>query len=335
LAAAGGLADALQQLLLRAQLGLKLGQRARAAAAPAAVLPGPQAAERLGAAGPLLACRDYGGDAPLQLSRARDRGLALAYEGAAAEDLPPRADERFARRGPREPRHRLRRAAVHGPELPHGRGGGLGPARERYLTPRVFELHRPGHRRAGPGRVTELVGQKAALHALRGVDAVEHGADEGAPGALAALVGAGYDVEAGFELQRLALKAAEIGGHAADDHSSSASSPPSRPARPQRTARVTASRPASSGAASYFSRSRRRKAPRRLSSCARAQTSRRRRVSSRRRRPKHSPSSRRRRAARSGGASVSPVTLRRYMFLSAPSGRRKLSSSEASTSSRS
>ena len=34
---------------------------------------------------------------------------------------------------------------------------------------------------------------------------------------------------------------------------------------------MTASRPASSGAASYFSRSRRRKAPRRLSSCAQAQ----------------------------------------------------------------
>ena len=201
-------------------------------------LPGAELSLRLGEGGGLLPRRDHGRDAALELGRTRDGDAALPDEGRAREDRRAHAGERLADGRGVDAGDGFVRAGIDGGEIAHGRLFVRRRAAERDAFALVLERDLALHGRAAPRGIPRFGGQLAAAGALGRVHAVEHGAQEGAPRALAALVRRVDDVEAAVELELVSGEGAEGGLHGSDDHKGNTSSSRSSAARPQRAACV-------------------------------------------------------------------------------------------------
>ena len=219
LLAASGLLFPGGELGLRVRdLGLNLRQTAVFVEAPAAH-GGADAVRRLGDGGALLAGLDDRGDAALELRAAAAAGeLALADEGRTLEDLLRHAEQRVAGGGIVDAADGVARAAVNDGALAHRRAGAALP-RECDGHALVFNVHGAGHRHPAPRGEADLVGLDAALFAGGAVHTVEHGADEAAPGRLAALVRREDNVETVAKLERVVLQRPEGRGHFSYPHS--------------------------------------------------------------------------------------------------------------------
>ena len=77
------------------------------------------------------------------------------------------------------------------------------------------QVHAALHGRAGPGRIAVLVRQRPAL---AGGQAVQHGADKGAPGGLAGFVGSVQHIQPRRERQFAVVQAAEGAGQVQNIH---------------------------------------------------------------------------------------------------------------------
>ena len=82
------------------------------------------------------------------------------------------------------------------------------------------KLHSSGHGATGPGGVTLFIGQGSLGGVHSGLNAVEHGYQEGAPGAFAPFVGGFDDVKTRLQDQGLVFQFAKGGGHGIDPHGS-------------------------------------------------------------------------------------------------------------------
>ena len=224
-----GAVQLVQTLLDVVHLPLERRQRALAVEAPLA-LPVAQLLVGLGVGGLLLTGGDDGVDALFQLRAAGDGHGALFDEGAAAEHVPADAGQQLAGVLAVHALHGDGGAGIDGGEVAHRRALGAGAAGEGDVAALGAQLHAAFHRRAGPGRIAQLVRQIAAADALGGIHAVEHGADEGAPGGFAALVGRVDHVQSVVQLQRFVFQLAEGGAQITDDHASAP--PPGGRARP-------------------------------------------------------------------------------------------------------
>ena len=134
----------------------------------------------------LLSRGQQGGDPALQLRVLADGQTALADEGAALEYLPGYAQQSFSQVLTVYLRHRLGRAGIGAGEILHGGAGPAGVPQHRPALAACFQVHPPLHGLPGPGGEAVLVRQGAAL---AGRQAIQHGADEAAPGGLAGFVG--------------------------------------------------------------------------------------------------------------------------------------------------
>ena len=263
------------------QLPLQPGDLPHAAVDPAAVEPVLQSALDLGEGDLLLPGGGQGGDTPLQLGGGGDRELVSAQEGGAGKHLGPRSGEQLPAGLAGEAGDGLLGAGVHRRE---GAKGGVppGPPADGDRPALPLQLQLPLHGGARPGLIAVFVGQMALLVPVPGVDAVEHGPPEGAPGGFAPLVGGVDHGEAGPRLQPGVVQFAEGGGHGLDLHSRFPSSRSSRAARPYRAASWSFG---SSGSCSHRAHISRRNRPVRESSSRRVHRSRGSRVWSRRVRP--------------------------------------------------
>ena len=238
----GGLdVQLLQSLQLTAaglQLPARLGQQA-GLVVPAFVFQLPQAGSQGGAGGTVVSC----GDQPVQpvaqglvpaygqVPALQEAG-ALVYAALHAQQNLPAPVRRQLRDG--ETGFRL-----EGAKVAHGNAPlGLPLDGNAAILPQ--HLHRALHGLSGPGLVPLLVRQLALAGPLPGVDSVEHGQKEGAPGAFSPLVGGGDEIQPGGKGQGLSVQLPEGGGHGAEDHGS-VTSCPSRIWRLMRAARQRAS----------------------------------------------------------------------------------------------
>ncbi len=153
----------------------------------------------------LLPRCDEGGDFFLQLRRVAHAERARADERRALEYRQRRSREHLADILPGDTGDRLARAGVYGGKFAHRGIGRAGRARERDVLPLVGELHRALHRGAAPRRIQHLIRLHPRAGALRGVHAVEHGAQEGAPGRFAVFVRCFDDIETLLQLERAVL----------------------------------------------------------------------------------------------------------------------------------
>ena len=262
LAQIGGALLGIQQRLL---LLLQLGQQA-GLVIPAAALPGPQPLVGLGPGHVLLPGGHQGGNALLQFLALGDGQVGLPQEDRPVKDLPADPGEGLPHVLGGEARRGQAGGPVDGGEVPHGDAPGGGPADLQRSVPLLAD-HEALHGDAAPGAVTVLIGRGSLSVPLAGVQAVEHGPQEGAPGGLARPVGGADEGKAPVEGQGLVFQTAKGGRELQEFHRGS--SLPSRAARPKRTAR---SRPgfSSSEASSRRFRMVRRKSPVRVSSPARS-----------------------------------------------------------------
>ena len=268
-------------LLHLGQLLLQLGDLAHALVHPAAVEPLPQAGLGLGKGHVLLAGGDQGGDAPLQLWGGGDGQVSpAAQEGGALKYLPAHAGEQLPAGVGGETGYRLLRPGVHGGEGGEGCAVFGAPADGDIPAP-PLHLQLPGHGGPGPGLIAVFLRQMALPVPLPGVEAVEHGLPEGAPGGFSPLIGGADQVQTVPQLQPGPVQLAEDGGHGSDFHGQM-SSPFSSAARPKRAARRQTG---SSGRLAQSCSISRRNSPVRLSSSRRCHRSWGSRVSSRTVRP--------------------------------------------------
>ena len=184
LAQGGGLGEGLLELGL---LRLQLGDQA-AFVEPAAVEPGLEAFVGLGPGYILLPGGDQGGDPLLQLLALADGQASLAEEHRAVKDLLAHASEDLPGGLPGQAGHGQAGVLVDRRKIPHGHPAGGGPA-ELQDPALEFTDQQPLHGGAAPGPVTVFVGGGALAVPLAGVQAVEHGPQEGAPGGFPAAVG--------------------------------------------------------------------------------------------------------------------------------------------------
>ena len=87
------------------------------------------------------------------------------------------------------------------------------------------DVHPALHGRAGPGSITFLICQGRLGSAGLGVDAIQHGNDECAPGTLAPFIGSFDDIHTRLQGQGLMLQLAEGGCHGIDLHGNTTSCP--------------------------------------------------------------------------------------------------------------
>ena len=207
LAQAVGLAEGLVDLLL---LMFQLGEQAGVVEA-AAVLPAFQGFVRLGPGALLLPGGHQGGNPPFQLLALGDGQAALAEKNRAVKDLPPYTGEGFPQVFPGEAGDGAAAVHIHRGEIPH-RDPALGGAADLNDGTAIFTEHGALHRGPVPGAVAVLVGGGPPLVPLAGIQAVEHGPEEGTPGGLAAAVGGTDEGHARAEGEGLPLEAAEGGG---------------------------------------------------------------------------------------------------------------------------
>ena len=240
------------------QLSLQLGDEPGGAVGLAAVAPVFQGAHGGGVGDLLLSGGGQSGNAPLQIRGGGDGGVPLAHQGAADKHLPAHPREGLSHVGGGEEGHRVPGGGVHRLKAPKG-AGAVGKAAQGDALPLPLQPEFPRHDGPRPGLIPRLLGQVPRLVPLPGVDAVEHGGEEGRPGGFSTFVGGGEDVEPGGEGEGGPLQLAEGGGHGDDVHARMSSSP-SRAASPKRVAKM--SRACSSGGATrIFSDMVRRKRP--------------------------------------------------------------------------
>ena len=196
----------------------------------------------------------------------RHRQSLPGENSGAQKDRLLHAEKVFPAGFPGEPFDGPARGRVVGPEGVHGLSA-LAGALEDNLPPTVAQMHRPGHGFAAPGEVPGLHRQSVPALALRRVHAVEHGHQEGCPGAFPRAVGQAQHVQPRRGPQHRAVQAAEGGLHLNQLHGPSL---PSRAAIKYRAASSAAVSPAAWAAWSLWSAR-----PRRLPSPASAHRSRR------------------------------------------------------------
>ena len=185
----GGLLHLGESLLHLLQLLGEPGNETHALVHPTAVEPLFEPPLRLGVGHVLLPRGHQGGDALFQLRGGGDGEIAPGTdEGRALKDLPAHSGQQIPTGLGGEAGHRFLRAGIDGGE---GAEGGVSPGTpaEGDGPPLPLQLHLPLHGGARPGLVVVLVRQMALLVPVPGVDAVEHGPPEGAPGGFAPLVG--------------------------------------------------------------------------------------------------------------------------------------------------
>ena len=98
-------------------------------------------------------------------------------------------------------------------ELAHRGVGAPRRAQDSIVLTATAQIHASLHGAAVPRGIAVLVGQRATR---AGGQAIEHIADEAAPGGLAALVRGGDDVQTRLQVQRGVAQPPEIGLHMAD-----------------------------------------------------------------------------------------------------------------------
>ena len=112
------------------------------------------------------------------------------------------------------------------PEFPQ-RDPALGGPLDGDVPALPMDIHPACHGASRPGSIVLLVG-KGCLGALGpGIQAVEHGRQEGAPGTFAPLVGGMEDIQPRLQLQGLMLQLAEGGCHPVNSHGRATSLPAS------------------------------------------------------------------------------------------------------------
>ena len=104
------------------------------------------------------------------------------------------------------------RLGLPGQEIPHG-DPATAPALDGDVPALVQEAQGALHGLAGPGQIFFFFRQIFTPGPLPGVDAVEHGGEEGAPGGFAPLVGGGDHIQTLGKVQGLPVQLAEGGGH--------------------------------------------------------------------------------------------------------------------------
>ncbi len=146
------------------------------------------------------------------------RQIGMADEARPAEHRLLHAQEHLAAVGRGQLRHWQAGGRFKGGKLPQGHPA-AGGAEDGDVPALPVQIDPPLHGAARPGSVTLLVRQGVFGGFGPGVQAVEHGHQEGAPGALAPLVGSGEDVQPRLQGQRLMLQLAEGGRHLVNSHS--------------------------------------------------------------------------------------------------------------------
>ena len=167
----------------------------------------------LGKRGLLLTGRNERGDAPLQLRVLIHGKARLADESAALKYLARHTEQRLAEVGAGDIRHGCRRIIIGTGELAHRGVGAPRRAQDSIVLTATAQIHASLHGAAVPRGIAVLVGQRATR---AGGQAIEHIADEAAPGGLAALVRGGDDVQTRLQVQRGVAQPPEIGLHMAD-----------------------------------------------------------------------------------------------------------------------
>ena len=170
---------------------------------------------RLGVGGLLLTGGDKSGDAPLQFRILVYDQRALADEGTAGKHLRGNAQQLLAGVPCRNAGYRRCRTGKSTGEVAHRRRSSPRVTLQRVGFPLCLYFHLPAHESAAPGCVTVLVRQGTPVPCA---DAIQHAADESAPGGLAGFIGGIYDIQAGLQRQLRLLQRAERGIHCSDLH---------------------------------------------------------------------------------------------------------------------
>ena len=237
----------LQSILQLGQLGLGLGDQPLAA-----VFQVLQAVRQdLGIPGVVAGGHQIRQTGPQELTL-EIRQIRLADKARPAEDLPLHPQDLLAAVLGRQLRNRQSGGRFIGPEFSQGNTAS-GAALYGDVPALPVQVDPTGHGLPGPGGVVVFGSQAVFCGFGPGIQAIEHGQQEGAPGALAPFVGCGKYVQPRLQPKGLPLQLAEGGGHGIDSHGSATSSP-SRIFRDSSAARDTASR--SSGVCSSLTFSR-------------------------------------------------------------------------------
>ena len=131
--------------------------------------------------------------------------------------------------------NRKARSGFVSPEFSQGHPP-LGAALDGDVPAAPVQVNPAGHGAARPGLIPLLVRQSRLCALDPGIQAVEHGQQEGTPGAFAPLVGGGDDVQTRLQSQSLVLQLAEGSRHFVNSHRTT--SLPSRIFREISAARV-------------------------------------------------------------------------------------------------
>ena len=137
-------------------------------------------------------------DAPLQVGIGVNGQAAGGDEGAALVDGLGYAQKRFAAAGGIQAGDRGVGAGIGAGKNTQRSIGALGPAAESQLLVPRRQLQLALHKAAAPGLKTVLIGQIAPL---AGVEPIEHGQQESAPGGLAALVRGADHIQPRLQVQ--------------------------------------------------------------------------------------------------------------------------------------
>ena len=173
---------------------------------------------------PLVAGGDQGVE-PGPQSLALGHGhLLLPDKPGPAEYLPLHPQKGLAAVVRRQLRHRQPGLRLVGPEDPHG-DAALGGPLQGDASAVPVESHGAGHGASGPGGIALLGGKGLPCGFGPGIQAIEHGKQEGAPGALAPFVLPGEDIEPRGEFQGPVLQRSEGRRHGFNSHGSATSSP--------------------------------------------------------------------------------------------------------------
>ena len=154
------------------------------------------------------------------------RKIGKPYEAGAVKDtlLCPQKHLTAARGG--KLRHCKAGFGFIGAEIPQG-GAAFGFPLNGDVPPLPVQVDAAGHGNPRPGLVSLLVRQPVFGGFCPGVQPVEHGAEEGAPGGFAPFVGGVEDVQSRLQLQHGVLQLAEGGDHFVNSHGRRTSFPAS------------------------------------------------------------------------------------------------------------